>query len=162
MKAKTILTWCSMILLLHSGVTPAQAQEITLEARTALQYFIDLDCEVGNDGAALNNLLKYKTAVQSTLVTYLRNGPDMSSLNTFQNNLAQEWIQLERSMGYEKKALFLDLNRIAFVQKYREKSAIALAAIGTPEAVRALQDMRTTENEGLRTVINAAMRQFNR
>lgn len=170
MKAKSILIWCSMILLLHSAGISARAQEFSdPNAGIVLRYYINHDCAVGDDSAALSKLLAYGTLVQSTLIIYLRQGPDDSSLAALQADLYQPWTKLEAYLRTksgepieQKRQLFFQLHRKTFIQKYREKSAIALAAIGSPEAVRALQDMRTTENEGLRTVINAAMRQFQR
>lgn len=172
----------SAALLLGLGLAVSWAQvertEIPQEAQAALQYFLDVDCEVDAGSEPLDRLLKYKDVLQARLITLLKEGPDASALASFEPTLEQRWAQRQAFLGQEPelglkeeelqlatgvtKEQYLRQGRQQFIRKYREKAAVALAAIGTPEARKVLEEVRLQADEGLRAVIQSAREKFRR
>lgn len=162
------------------GSLSAQAERAAIpqEAKVALQYYLDVDCEIDRGSEPLNQLLKFKDVLAATLIALLREGPDQEALAEFQRSLEQRWAQreaflrqnpelglkqedLERARSVTKEA-YVKQGREQFIRKYREKAAIGLAAIGSPEAIRTLSEVSEKADEELRTVIQSALKRFRR
>ncbi len=176
---RRLTQWCLVLAALGLGMGSllwAEQPAITAEARAALRYFLDTDCEVVNGSNPLDQLLKYKVELEPLLLTLLKSGPDPEALAEVQRYLESSWARREaflrenpqlglnedemKILRETKKEDYLRLGRDRFVEKHREKAAIGLAAIGSPAALRALQEASKEENESLRTVIQSALAKY--
>jgi hypothetical protein len=154
----------------------ARSTAISAESLSALQYFLDVDCEIDGRTRAVEQLLKYKIELEPRLVTLLKEGPDQQALAEMQRGLEQRWSQREAflrqdpKMGLTEEQLrlaksvtkeaYINQGREQFVRKYRQKAAIGLAAIGSPEALKTLREVSAKADEDLREVIRAATARF--
>ena len=68
---------------------------ISAEGLAALQYFLDVDCEIGGRTQAVDQLLKFKIELEPRLITLLKEGPDQEALAEMQRGLEQRWSQRE-------------------------------------------------------------------
>ena len=154
----------------------AQRPELSSDAKIAVQHFLDTDCELKEQGEALNRMLAFMAAVEPYLIAVLRDGPDKQTLDELQRSLEEQWSvreaylrknpdlglkenELQIAKGVTKDA-FISQARDRVILKYREKSAIGLAAIGSPDAIKALREAGEKGDEALRTVIQAALRKY--
>lgn len=173
------LLWSAMVL--GSGAAGrclAQQPSLPREASEALQQFLDVDCEIDNRVPALDQLLKFKAALEPRLIKLLKEGPDKQVLDEAQRSLEARWSErevflrknpelglkgsdLEASKAVTKEA-YVNQGRAQLVRKYQEKAAIGLAAIGSPEALKALREASEKADEGLRAVIQSALPKFRR
>lgn len=169
-----------VVLGFGSGNLLAQTEKIAIpqEAMVALQYYLDVDCEVDRGGEPLNQLLKFKDVLEASLITLLKEGPDQQTLSEVQRTLDQRWAQREAflrqnpELGLKEEDLqrarsvtkedYIKQGREQFIQKYREKAAIGLAAIGSPEGIKTLREVSEKANGDLRSVIQSALKQFRR
>jgi hypothetical protein len=157
--------------------SPAQRPELPNDAKFALQHFLDVDCEQKEEqGEALNRMLTFKAVLEPHLIATLREGPDKQNLDETQRSLEEQWNlreaylrknpdlglkenELQIAKGLTKDA-FISQGRERVIRKYREKSAIGLAAIGSPEAIKTLREVNEKGDEALRTVIQAALEKY--
>jgi hypothetical protein len=165
-------------------------REIPREAQVELQYFLGLDHEdvmrpqddkikpvMGNNtDLALQGVRNYADALEPRLIELLKNGPDDDTLKKVRSSLEEQWKRRQAFLGKNPKLPFSDkelkvLRNVSkeayvkqgsdhFVRKYREKSAVALAAIGSEKAKKALQEAREGGDESLKSVIDAALERF--
>ncbi len=155
----------------------AQRPELPNDAKFALQHFLDVDCELNEQGEALNRFLTFKAVLEPQLIAVLRDGPDKQTLDETQRSLEEQWNQREAYLrknpdmsGLKENELqivkgltrdvFISQGRERIIRKYREKSAIGLAAIGSPEAIKTLHEVGDKGDEALRTVIQAALEKY--
>ncbi len=149
---------------------------ISAEGLAALQYFLDVDCEIGGRTQAVDQLLKFKIELEPRLITLLKEGPDQEALAEMQRGLEQRWSQREAFLRQDPqiglteeqlrvaksltKEAYINQGREQFIRKYRQKAAIGLAAIGSPEALKTLREVSAKGDEDLREVIRAATARF--
>lgn len=174
------VTQCCLILvalaLAEGSLMRAQQPAIAAEARAALRYFLDTDCEVVNGSNPVGQLLKYKVELEPVLIALLNKGPEPEALSEVQRYLETSWARREAflrenpQLGLKDEDLkilremkredYIKSGHDRFVQKHREKAAIGLAAIGSPAALTALQEASKEANESLRTVIQSALTKY--
>ena len=118
-------------------------------------------------------MLAFKTALEPELIAVLRDGPDKQTIDETQRALEEQWklreaflsknpklglkeseIRMAQSLTRES---FISQGRAQVILKYREQAAIGLAAIGSPEAIKALRESSQKGDESLQTVIKAAL-----
>ncbi len=149
---------------------------ISAESLAALRYFLDVDCEINGRTVAVEQLLRYRAELEPRLITLLREGPDPEALAEMQRGLEQRWSQREAFLRQDpkiglteeqmrlaksvSKEAYINQGREQFIRKYRQKAAIGLAAIGSPEALKALREASAKADEDLRAVIRAAIARF--
>jgi hypothetical protein len=172
-----LLTAITLLIVAMLGYfSAAQTTEPSADAKTALKHFLDVDCEVGEEGEALNRLLSFKTDLEPQLIAELRDGPDKQTLDESQRALEEQWnvrqayLSRKPNLGLNAKQLqvVIGLTREAFITegreqiilKHRENAAIGLAAIGSPEAIKALRQVSEKGDEALKTVIQAALQKY--
>jgi hypothetical protein len=165
----------ALFLLVGSvGAPTSQAEDAAPapEALDALHRFLHVDCEVGEDEPALNDLLRHAEALEPELGRLLLDGPGGPLLD-------EETAALERA--WERRAAFLESNprigldqdtlgevlavsRAEFVEQgirrfdisCREKAVVGLAAIGSSAARRTLNEaMRAVSDEALLDLIRS-------
>ena len=170
---KILLGLTGPVALLAVGVLPIFAQPsegLPNEASTALQHFLYVSSEVDEErGEALRGLLDHKVLVEPKLIELLREGPSQETLDSFLAGVDERWRQREAflkqnsDLGLTKDVLerarsltreqYTDLARNQFVRQHREKAAIGLAAIGSPEGRSALREVAAREDDELRDFI---------
>ncbi|MGH9929114.1 MAG: hypothetical protein ACREA9_07795 [Pyrinomonadaceae bacterium] len=171
-----LIATVGMVLVGVGYLSRAQSQEVPKDALLALQYFWDVDCELKEPGEALNRVLVYKAALEPHLIATLRNGPDQQALSEVDKSLEEQWSrrdaylknnpnlglkenELQIAKGVTREA-YIKQGREQVIRKYREKSAIALAAIGSPEAIKTLREVSEKGDRDLQTVIQAALARY--
>lgn len=143
------------------------------EAQDELQRYLLVDCEVGEEEPALNRVLPHADALLPELVRLLREGPSESMRVERGRALDEAWRQRVEFMDSDPRfGLDPDARmrvRVTSPQDFvarglrrfdftcREKAVVALGAIGTPEALRALRAARSVVGEGLDEAITAAL-----
>jgi hypothetical protein len=161
----------------------AQEPGLPREVETTLQYFLSVDCQMGvkrsplDQLVAVNDVQPEKVQAQLTLrlISILNHGPDQRTVDKLPLALQGEW---EKRSAFLKKNPKLGLNKehyalavkmskdkdayvnqrlAAFVSRYRERSAIALGAMPSPEGIMALRKLSKTKDSALRTVIKTAL-----
>jgi hypothetical protein len=169
-RTATALTLC---LALGAGAAPSFAAP-TAEAFDALRHYLFVDCEVGEEGVALSDVLRHSGPLQPEFERLLVEGPAGPLL---------EEVAAERERQWEERTAFLESNprlgldpdarlavvtttRSEFVERSlrrfdlmcREKSATALGAIGTADARRALRQALLSVDEDVRDLILTVLR----
>ncbi len=166
-----------MAVLFVSVPSGAVQQPVEGPATKALANFLNEDCGVGEKGAALTALLRFKEELQPRLISVLRQGPNRQSLRQIEQALEQQWDARERfletnpELGLSEENLrvlrgmnkqnYVEAGRTQFIRKQRENAAIALAAIASPRALEALSGV-AREDESLRSVIRSAIAKYRR
>jgi len=175
----TLLTAMAFLIVATFGyLSAAQRPELPAEAKAALKHFLDVDCEDTEQGEALKKMLTFKEALEPELIAVLRDGPDKQTLDQAQRALEEEWnlreafLRKNPKLGLKESELqnvrsltresFINQGRAQIILKYREKSAIGLVAIGSPEATKALREVSQKGDESLQTVIKAAQEIYGR
>jgi hypothetical protein len=159
--------------LLIGGLPGALAQEpqISAEARAALHYFLQVDCEVDTRGDALSSVLKFRELIP-LLAQALREGPDAETSSKNDRSLEEQWNSREQylkgnpSLGLKDdqvqlarqvtKESYIKTGRENLIKKYRQKAAVGLAAFNTPDAQKALQAAMNDPDESVRAAVKAA------
>jgi hypothetical protein len=176
MKAILLAAMAFVVVATLGYFSAAQRPELSADARFALQHFLDVDCEVNEQGEALNRMLTFRAELEPHLIAILRDGPDKQTLDEAQRSLEEQWnvreayLRKNPDLGLKENELqiakgqtrdaFLTEGRERIIRKYREKSAIGLAAIGSPEAIKTLREVSEKGDEALRTVIQAALQKY--
>jgi len=156
---------------LTQGSAIAQPQP-TPDAGRALEYYLNVDCFVGEKRKPLTELLQFKDAVEPTLQSILRSGPDQQTRSKFEKHLEREWERrdmflktnsrsglTERQLGILRNVKKEDYFRTSLnniVSRYRARAAFALAAIQSKTALTALDEVRR-DDESMRSVIATAL-----
>jgi hypothetical protein len=154
----------------------AMAQDAlpTQEATDALRHYLFVDCEVGEEGSALRGLMLHAESLEPELGRLLLEGPPGPMLDEVTAALVDEWGRREAFLASNPR-LGLDpdlllavtsLSRADFIgqglQRFdlmcRERAVVALAAIGTPSALRILRQALPVVNDGARDLIVATLK----
>jgi hypothetical protein len=157
------------------GAATAAAEEAApgREARDALQYYLLVDCEVGEERTALGEVLRHAESLLPELERLLLEGPPGAVV---------EGTKLEVHRTWERRAEFLDEDprlgldpesrlaavttpRTIYVERrlrrldyrYRERAVTALAAIDTPAARRILREALYDADDDVRELIRSAL-----
>ena len=170
----------------RSDSTPPLSPPAKQAIKAALQYFLELDhLDVTSKtlaqkqvvvSHALNEVLKYKIELEPLLIDVLQNGPSQQTRSYLENVFKEEWDTHQafvkdekifiRGAGAKKllkqqdRSEYVDVRVAQVVQKYRENSALGLAAIGTPTAVQMLNETLKKAPPDLRKVILDAARKY--
>jgi hypothetical protein len=163
------------LVLTLAATTTLRAQESD-PATAALQHFLELDCGVGQDGTALDAIVNHADALEPELARLLREGPDGSTLAEATARAEQSWRRREAflktnpHLGLDEQGRLdvLTVTRDEFVsdavnhvvRRYKEKAAVGLAAIGSPEGLRTLRETRDLADDDLRDFILMVERRF--
>jgi hypothetical protein len=149
------------------------------EALAALRHFVLVDCEVGEEGSALDGVLLHAEALEPELGRLLVDGPDGPLLDEVTAALEQEWerraafLESNPRLGLDADALrdvlsisreeFIAMGRQRFDLNSREKAVVGLAAIGSAGARSTLREaIARVGNEGLRELIRSALKGMRR
>ncbi len=168
------------LLTMVASTSISQTQKVVLssEALAALNYYLNVDCEIPVRRDGLDQLLKFKDVLEPRLISLLKEGPDEESLAGVRRDLEESWSarekflaqnpqpgltedQLKLARGVSRDE-YLEQGRKQFILKYKEKAAIGLAAIGSPLGLRTLREAVAKSDETMRAVINSALKQFQR
>ncbi len=165
----------SLATLILGGLATAhvQANDVTREASAALRHFLTVDCEVGEEGAALDRLLLYADQLEPELRKVLLDGPDDSTQNEVRETLEAEWdrrvafLSTNPQLGLNPDDLlaahavvreeYLEQGAARFATVYREKAVIGLAAIGSPTALGTLREQASRVDDDLRYLIQTVL-----
>ncbi len=165
----------SMAILIFGGLAPAHGQgiDVTREASAALRHFLTVDCEVGEEGAALDRLLLYAGQREPELRQVLLDGPDDSTQNEVRETLEAEWdrrvafLSTNPQLGLNPDDLlaahavvreeYLEQGAARFAAVCRERAVIGLVAIGSPTALRTLREQANRVDDDLRDLIQSAL-----
>ena len=139
------------------------------EATSARRHIVSwLECEECENGE-LQAVVKLGQTAVPTLAATLREGPSPAARETLRLHLVDTYAKLkEQSSRPESK---VDMSEAEYVKTYtdnydalyRVRSAQALAAIGGPEALRALDAAKNYElREDAREVVNQALEKIRR
>lgn len=158
------------------GSTPLQLPELGEEARAAVIAHLMTDCEIDEPRRTLDTLLEFSEELTPYLAGVLDGGPEQTTLAQFDRALDAQWRerqdfldQVERKdTGLDEEELraaravteedYKELARRDFVSKFRQRAAVALGEIHTPDALQALrQTLEKTEEEDLKRVIRSAL-----
>jgi len=148
-------------------------------ATLAFERYLQTDCELpGDSGESLRGVLRFAPALELDLILLLRDGPGPRELARVESLSQAEWVKREEYLRGGSQAArrlldqglaqrvplqeYRDFESQRYTQQVREKAAIALAAIGTPQALEAVRQAAEGGNEGLRAVIAAALARFRR
>jgi hypothetical protein len=180
----------TLILLVSEGCQFLKKSTPQNNPDAALQYFLSLDHEdVRKDAPvsdhegtsnALQNVLRFQHILERQLIGLLKHGPDMQTLHKFNLIAEDQWdrrqtfLNSNHNLGLTAKELSQanSVSRPSYIQrsvaqltrKYREKSVIALAAIGSPAALASLSEVAQspTTDADMRRVIDSALEHYGR
>ena len=165
----------SLVILILGGFVTARGQEtvVTPEAAAALRHFLAVDCEVGQEGVALEQLLPHAEQLEPELRELLRDGPDGSTRDEVRESLEAEWDRREAFLSSNpqlglspdhllavhavQREEYLERGTARFANLCRERAVIGLAAIGSPTALRTLREQANQVDGDLRDLIQAAL-----
>ncbi len=165
----------SLAILIFGGLATAHGQEIGVkrEASAALRHFLTVDCEVGEEGAALDRLLLYADQLEPDLRKLLLDGPDDSTQNEVRETLEAEWDRRVAFLSTNPQLVlnpddlraahavvreeYLEQGAARFATLFRERAVIGLAAIGSPTALRTLREQASRVDDDLRDLIRTAL-----
>jgi len=145
-------------------------------ARAALRHYLRVDCEVGEEGAARQNLLRHAESLRPELARLLLDGPGAAMRDELAVDLDAAWerrsafLASNPRLGLDPEMLLTvtTLSRSDFLAREtrrfdlacREKAVAALAAIGSPAARRSLRDARYQVDDEVRAWIEAALKRL--
>lgn len=159
------------LLLATFPAAAARAEDgaVSQEALAALRGFLVVDCEQGEEGAALAALLEHAGELEPELERLLLEGPSETWIDEVTVATEQRW---ERRQAYLASSPSLGLDpdawgvvtatthdeyvareRERFVTVCRARAAVALEAIGTPGALRTLRQASAEAGDDLGRLI---------
>ena len=165
----------SLAILILGGLATAHGQGIgvTPEASAALRHFLTVDCEVGEEGAALDRFLQYADQLEAELRKLLLDGPDDLTQREVREALEAEWDRREAflstnpQLGLNPDDLlavhavvredYLEQGTARFEAVCLERAVIGLVAIGSPTALRTLREQASRVDDDLRYLIQTAL-----
>ena len=159
----------------------SQKASLTQEAQSALDYFLNQDCAVGQKHVALDRLIEANRQTSGDVENALRDilliGVPSYSLDHLKEGLEWNWSERQaflakgRNLGLtdsevkqlqaETKDDYIERNLKRHNAKHQHNSVIALAAIRSDTAHAALAEARKTGNVKLQTIIDAAVKNAN-
>jgi len=169
-----------------AGDCSPQSTDNPKVAADALDYYLNVDCLVGEKRKPLAQLLElqkrpglqFKQLVEDRLAQFLNEGSDLQNvLTSHQSSLDQEWAQREtylqkitthrelyipelRSLQRVTKTEYMDQQRKRLALKYRKRAAIALAAIGSKSALATLKEVERKGDKDMQRTIQSALKRF--
>jgi hypothetical protein len=166
-------------LTLSGQLSAAFGAALPAEAQSALKLYLGQDCTVEEEPTALQKVVainrQYQGALEPVLINYLAQGPDKDEIEAARQALEAQWKRREESLKSQPKLAMSErqmrglqaITQEAYVnnginqliQGYRQKSAIALASIGTPRTEAALAEASKIGDPTLKDVINATAEQ---
>jgi hypothetical protein len=163
------ITTCVLIATLPFAAVAAEDPSISPAATEALDRFLDLDCEVGEPGAALAAVVGHANELEPVLAGILLDGPDAGRLDEVADLRAQQWQRRQAYLdtnpwiGLDAQALasvesmtleeFVDAERARYDALYRERAVLGLAGIGSPTALSTLRAASQDADETLARLI---------
>ena len=152
----------------------AQDAGPTQEARDELQRYLLVDCEYGEEETTLSRLMRHADALEAELERLLFEGPPDPLLDEINAALEQEWerraafLESNPQLALDPDALlavlatshaeFIEQGLARFDTMCREKAVLALAEIGSPEALRTLRRAVVVADAELRDLIVIALK----
>jgi hypothetical protein len=172
--ALVVLVGCLVAMLILSQEAKAQPPSGVggNDALTALQYYLDADCAVvekKDEPGPLGELLKYKAdpALQAKLTDLLFTGPDKDSVQRSKQSLEQQWNirkvlvdKATRPPTPQDKESFISQRLERQRRVYRHKAAIALAVIGSKEAIETLQRASKSDDKELGSLAKLVLARY--
>ncbi len=177
LKRTVLLFWMAAAVYQPVGESlGASTTTLSSDAHSALQFYLGQDCAVEEEPRALRKVVslnvRHHGVIEPVLINYLSNGPDEDAIATAQRVLEDQWKRHEESLKNQPsmkmaeqqiralkaitKDAFMRDGLTRFTKQYREKSAVALAEIGTTQAQQALAEAKKTGDSELRNAIKAA------
>lgn len=165
-------------LILAVNASWSQKATLTPEAQSALDYFLNQDCAVGQKHVALDRLIEANRQTSGDVEKALRNilliGDPSDSLDHLKEGLERNWAERQaflakgKNLGLtdsEVKRLqaetldaYKDRNLKRHNARHQQNSVIALAAIRSDTAYASLAEARKTGNAKLQAIIDAAVK----
>jgi len=180
MRATTQALILIVVATLIFGVNASWSQKasLTQEAQSALDYFINLDCAVGQKHVALDRLIEANRQTSGDVENALRDilliGDPSDSLDILKEGLERSWAERQtflakgknigltdsevKQLQTETKDVYIDRNLKRHKAQHQHNSIIALAAIRSDSAYAALAEARKTGNAKLQAIIDAAVK----
>ena len=180
MRATTQALILVVLVTLIFGVNPSWSQKasLTQEAQSALDYFLNQDCAVGQKYVALDRLIEANLQTSGDVENALREilliGVPPDSLDHLKEGLERNWSERQaflakgenigltdsevKRLQAETKDVYIDRNLKRHKAKHQHNSIIALAAIRSETALVILAEARKTGNAKLQTIIDAAVK----
>lgn len=162
-----LLTAC----LALAGTSPAEVhgENMSVQARAALNYFLRLDCGVGQPQQALRNLQRFQAEVEPDLIAILQEMPGQKAVEQLEKYLETRWEQRqaylatkpalglsdrqEKSLYATTKDTYMVRRREEVLLKYQENAILALAAFASKESIEALHAASDTADPQRRQAI---------
>lgn len=139
------------------------------EALDSLQRYLETDCETGEEGVALDAVLAHGALLAPALRSVLTDGPDAAMRQQVTETLAVQWeerqsfLESNPDLGLAPEALaevfatgrgeWIERGLQRFDLGCRERAAIALAAMRTPESLDVLRRAVPRAEPPLRTLL---------
>jgi len=141
-----------------------------------VQDLVYQDCTSGATPGALERAIERGAEIEPLLIDVLEVGPTPAMLVEFQRDLEDEWAlrasllaqgaetglspENQARAEQESFALYAERAETRLRASSRERAAFALAAIGSPSAVRALREISRHADAETRLAIARAQRMF--
>lgn len=156
-------------------VVPGQGAQLPREAELSLTYYLNVDCLVGEKKQPIDQLLdaysvldpQLRTHFEQQLIDIRRTGPDSKTLQTFERATRKDGERRANFRGRGRLGAlsvddFTNERRTQFVRKYKQRAAVALAAIGSPRGIAELRTSLVTDDIGLQLVMKEALKRYER
>ncbi len=160
-------------IVLVAGLSLAAAPSLPQGAIEVLDRFLTTDCEVGDEGSALDELIEQAVVLEPELERVLLEGPGSARLAEVTRALELRWelraafLESGSPLGLAPEALlalrstsraeFIERGRQQFETTCRERAIAGLAGIGSPSALRALRKASRAVDEELRRLIQLCL-----
>lgn len=166
---RSVLAVTALLVCLSIWGTPRSGQALTPEQagearRTIVAW---LECEECNRGE-LKEVVKLGKVAVPTLDTSLRGGPSQASRESLRRHLVTAYQEMKE---YEKthpksevrrsEAEFVQNYMDNYIAQYQIRAAIAIAAVGGPDAKRSLDEaMRAPLRKDVQRVVNGSLKKL--
>lgn len=156
----------------------AQKAPLTQEAQSALDYFLNRDCGIGEQRSALDRLLdvnrQFSGAIENALRDILLNDAFSYSVVHIKEGLTRNWDDRRaflakgkhtgltdpevKQLIVETKDAYVERNLSLYKAKRQHNAILALVAIGSDTAFATLSDARNTGDAALQSIIDASLK----
>lgn len=153
-----------------------RAGNLAADADSALQRFLNLECQVGEGGSLVDEILDYHDLLEPKFMALLHEGSDSMTVAKEQQSLEQAWARRQAFLGGNpnlglgaeelgvvwglSQESFMKRGMLRFLDLCRERAVIGLAAIGSPSAMEALLDLSNEGDEYTQDLVDAALRRY--
>lgn len=157
---RAVIASLAITILCLSPNIPVKAEQISSEVQAALDYYLNLNCTVGETSHALQDLVAHRVVLEPLFTDLALHGltENQAIRNKLDHALNEDWLRRERHLqlsaipGLKERDLqilrkvtkqeFTDRAKAQIIREYRERAVYALGAFHTTKASNALDALK--------------------